>query len=154
MKISIISFAALVLTASPAVSQSQPDEIRRLLNSPVDIIAAAGFAASTASHRELCGGPPEFDGHAEMIMRLEFGSLGAEDQERYKAAMTRQYQSNASIYGTLGEDAKKSFCSGLNSAILTRSTAFVRTHPHSAWPAPNRQIYPNAPQTAPVLILA
>lgn len=52
MKISIISFAALVLTASPAVSQTQPDEIRRLLNSPVDIIAAAGFAASTASHRD------------------------------------------------------------------------------------------------------
>lgn len=64
-----------------------------------------------------------------MIMRLEFGSLGAGDQERYKVAMTRQYQSNASIYGTLGKDAKKSFCSGLNSAILTRSTEFVRTHP-------------------------
>lgn len=70
-----------------------------------------------------------FDGHAEKIMRLEFGSLGGDGQERYKTAMTRQYQSNASIYGTLGEDAKKSFCSGLNSAILTRSAEFVRTHP-------------------------
>lgn len=129
MKISIISFAALVLMASPAVSQTQPDEIRRLLSRPVDIIAAASFAASTASYRDVCGGPPEFDGHAEMIMRLEFGSLGGEDQERYKAAMTRQYQSNASIYGTLGEDAKKTFCLGLNSAILTRSTEFVRMHP-------------------------
>lgn len=141
MKTSIISFAALVLMASPAVSQTQPDEIRRLLSTPVDIIAAAVFAASTASHRDLCGGPPEFDGHAEMIMRLEFGSLGGEDQERYKAAMTRQYQSNVSIHETLGGDAKKSFCSGLNSAILERSAGFVRTHPHlfeAKAPAPQR----------------
>ena len=129
MKMLASALAVSALTAFSAAAQTQPDEIRRLLGEPVDVIAAAGFAATTASHRDLCGKPPEFDGHAEIIMRLEFGALEADAREQYTAAMIRQYQSNASIYGTLDGDAKRSFCRGLNSAVLHRSAEFFRKHP-------------------------
>jgi hypothetical protein len=135
-----LAAAALLIASTPVKSQTSPEEIRRLLKTPVDIYAAAKFAASAASYSDFCGGSPEFDGHAGIIRRLEFGSLGADDQEQYKAAMIRQYQSNEAIYRSLDAEAKKSFCSGLNSSMLQRSAEFVRSHPQlfeTETPAPS-----------------
>lgn len=129
MKMRTVFAFTLVMTTSAAWGQTQPEDVRRILGGSVDVIPAAAFAATTASHRDFCGNAPELDGHAEIIMRLEFGSLESADKERYTAAMTRQYHSNASIYNMLGEDAQRSFCRELNSSILRRAAEFVRKHP-------------------------
>lgn len=124
--------AGMVLAAATTTSfaQHSPEEVRKLLGQPVSMAEAAVLGAARASHSDLCGGPTEFEGHASVVSRLQYGSLGPADRDRLAVMMTRQHGSNAAIYETLDDDAKIAFCSGLASTVLAKTAEFVEAHPH------------------------
>ncbi len=125
-------FAALItsLTVTSALAQSSPADIRAMLGSPVNIEQAALFAASRSSYKELCGEDPEFEMHASVINRLQYGSLDeGNDKELFRHLMIGQSESNAGIYAGLDIDGQKAFCEGLNSTITGIAADFVESHP-------------------------
>lgn len=118
-----------VCSTGLSFAQSSPEEIRKMLGHPVDIENSVVFTASRSSLKELCNEEPEFEGHASVIGRLEYGSFDASDQDSYKRMLASQVQSNRSIFGMLDEDGRREFCQGLRSTILGYSADFVEAHP-------------------------
>lgn len=125
----ILIATVLCVSGTTVFAQTLPGDVRRLLGTPIDILQSAVFAANVASYRDNCGGPPERDGDAEAVMRLESGSLNPADRRKYKGASLHWYNSNKSTLASLDSTARKGFCRGLNSAVLHHVTEFVRAHP-------------------------
>lgn len=127
-----LALAALIAssTATVAFAQSSPSDIRSMLGGPINIEQAALFAATRSSYKNLCGKDPEFEMHASVINRLQYGALDeGTDKELFRHLMIGQAESNAGIYAGLDTVGQKAFCEGLDSTVTRIAADFVEAHP-------------------------
>lgn len=121
--------AALLVFASTVSAQFTREQVVALLDRPVDILDAAMFAATKGSHRELCGTDVEKAGHASIVNRLQYGALTREEQQMFRGALERQFNSNFAVYGVLDGPAQEAFCGGLDATVSAYVADFVQRHP-------------------------
>lgn len=112
-----------------ASAQTSPEEIRQVLGKPVDIEKSVVFGANRSTFKELCKEEFEFEGHASVISRLEYGSLDAADQDLYRQMLVGQVRSNKTIFDTLDDEGKQEFCFGVRRNLLAYAADFVEAHP-------------------------
>ena len=126
---SIVFALQLFGAATPAFAQTTPEEIAKLLGSPVKIEDATVFAASYGMFRDACGTHQLAD-IIGGIIRLEFQSLNAPNQEIYKSMVRKQHQGNVAIWNSLADArARYKFCQGLETSLESRAVEFERLHP-------------------------
>ena len=115
----VLAATAIILSPHHAIAQAFTlAQIRDQLGGPVDIEAAALFAAARASYKNLCGADPEAEFHAAIINRLQYRALDDVEKPALQQLIAGQVTSNAKIFTVPDLHAQASFCDGLNGAVL------------------------------------
>lgn len=88
------------------------------------------FAATRTSYKHLCGGEPWAEFHANIINRLNYGSLDDPDKKIFFAFYGTQVRSNARLFEGFDVVARRFFCTGLDETVTSMAADFLIKHPN------------------------